>query len=76
VSDGSIQIFPTGAQGFRSASVGLVLPPSAQCHFDNHWSYASKPKTSIKGAHPPGETVSFFFNSLVGMHRLTCFVHR
>jgi hypothetical protein len=60
VSDGSIQIFPTGAQGFRSASVGLVLPPSAQCHFDNHWSYASKPKTSIKGAHPPGETVSFF----------------
>ena len=76
VSDGSIQIFPTGAQGFRSASVGLVLPPSAQCHFDNHWSYASKPKTSIKGAHPPGETVSFFFNSRVGMHRLTCFVHR
>ena len=58
VSDGSIQIFPTGSQGFRSASVGLVMPPSAQCHFDNHWSYASRPKTQLKKSHPPGETVT------------------
>ena len=58
VSDGSIQIFPTGSRGFRSASVGLVMPPSAQCHFDNHWSYSSRPKTTVKKSHPPGETVT------------------
>ena len=58
VSDGSIQIFATGSRGFRSASVGLVMPPSAQCHFDNHWSYSSRPKTTVKKSHPPGETVT------------------
>ena len=58
VSDGSIQIFPTGSRGFRSASVGLVMPPSAQCHFDNHWSFSSRPKTTVKKSHPPGETVT------------------
>jgi len=38
VTDGSIQIFPASGPGsYRSASVGLVLPPSAQCHADDHW---------------------------------------
>ena len=44
--------------GYRSASVGLVLPPSQQCHVDNSWSFAGRPKTLIKGAHPAGESVT------------------
>jgi hypothetical protein len=49
-----------GASGitYRSASVGLVLPPSQQCHVDNSWSFAGRPKTLIKGAHPAGESVT------------------
>ena len=43
VTDGSIQLFPsTGTASYRSASVGLVLPPTAQCHVDNNWTYASR----------------------------------
>eukprot|EP00227_Mantoniella_beaufortii_P014791 CAMPEP_0197584682 /NCGR_PEP_ID=MMETSP1326-20131121/7216_1 /TAXON_ID=1155430 /ORGANISM="Genus nov. species nov., Strain RCC2288" /LENGTH=710 /DNA_ID=CAMNT_0043149089 /DNA_START=43 /DNA_END=2175 /DNA_ORIENTATION=+ len=59
VTDGSIQLFPASGPGsYRSASVGLVLPPSAQCHSDNHWNYASRPQQTIKGAHPPGDSVT------------------
>jgi WD40 repeat protein len=59
VTDGSIQLFPSsGNASYRSASVGLVLPPSAQCHADNHWSYAARPKYSFKGAHPAGEAIT------------------
>ena len=59
VTDGTIQLFPSTGQGsYRSASVGLVLPPTAQCHMDNNWTYASRPKTVVKAAHPPGESIT------------------
>ena len=43
---------------YRSASVGLVLPPSQQCHVDNAWSFAGRPRTLIRDAHPAGESVT------------------
>ena len=43
---------------YRSASVGLVLPPSQQCHVDNAWSFAGRPRTLIRDAHPTGESVT------------------
>jgi WD40 repeat protein len=59
VTDGSVQIFPaSGSASYRSASVGLVLPPSQQCHLDNSWSFASRAKTSFRNAHPAGETIT------------------
>ena len=54
----------SGARGasagaaYRSASVGLVLPPSQQCHVDNAWSFAGRPRTLIRDAHPAGESVT------------------
>ena len=59
VTDGTIQLYPsTGNASYRSASVGLVLPPTAQCHVDNNWTYASRPKSVVKAAHPPGESIT------------------
>ena len=46
------------SSGYRSASVGLVLPPSQQCHVDNAWSFAGRPETLIKNAHPAGESAT------------------
>ena len=59
ITDGTVQLFPaSGSASYKSASVGLVLPPSQQCKLDNHWSYASRPKTVVKAAHPPGESIT------------------
>ena len=59
VTDGTVQLFPSsGGSSYRNARVGLVLPPSAQCHLDNHWSFASRPKTTFKSAHAPGESIT------------------
>ena len=66
INDGSIQIFPANMQGngngqgsgYRSASVGVVLPPSQQGHVDNRWSFTSKPKHVVRNAHPHGEAIT------------------
>ena len=67
VNDGSIQIFPANQQGgaggggnngYRSASVGVILPPSQQCHTDNKWVFNSRNKYHVKNAHAPGEAIT------------------
>lgn len=58
VTDGSVQIFTSKGSGYKSATVGLVLPPSQQCHLDNHWSYNGRPSHLFKTAHPVGEEVT------------------
>ena len=58
VTDGSVQIFTSKGSGYKSASVGLVLPPSQQGHLDNHWSFNSRPSHMFKSAHPVGDEVT------------------
>ena len=38
--------------------MGLVLPPSQQCNVDNAWSFAGRPPTLVKAAHPTGESMT------------------
>jgi len=58
ITDGSVQIFSSKGSQYRSASIGLVLPPSQQCKLDNHWSFNGRPGHVFKGAHPAGEAVT------------------
>ena len=58
ITDGSVQIFSSKGSQYRSASIGLVLPPSQQCKLDNHWSFNGRPGHVFKGAHPAGEVVT------------------
>ena len=54
VSDGSIQIWSTKSN-FASAAVGQVAPPRAQMQAQQHWTYATRPVGTAKGAHAAGE---------------------
>ena len=54
VSDGSIQLWSTKSN-FASAAVGQVAPPRAQMQAQQHWTYATRPVGTAKGAHAPGE---------------------
>jgi len=58
ITDGSIQIFSSKGSQYKSASIGLVLPPSQQCKLDNHWSFNGRPSHVFKGAHPQGDAVT------------------
>jgi WD40 repeat protein len=54
ISDGSIQLW-SSKSNFASAAVGQVMPPKAQLHLQQHWTYATRPVGTAKGAHAPGE---------------------
>lgn len=58
VNDGSVQIFSSKGSQYKSASIGLVLPPSQQCKLDNHWSFNARPSHLFKDAHPAGEEIT------------------
>jgi hypothetical protein len=54
ISDGSLQVW-SAKSNFASAAVGQVLPPKAQMHLQQHWTYATRPAGTAKGAHAAGE---------------------
>tara|TARA_B110000008_G_scaffold277482_1_gene318863 strand:- start:805 stop:2808 length:2004 start_codon:yes stop_codon:yes gene_type:complete len=58
ITDGSVQIFSSKGSQYKSATIGLVLPPSQQCKLDNHWTFNGRPSHLFKGAHPAGEEVT------------------
>ena len=58
INDGSIQIFSSKGSQYKSASIGLVLPPSQQCKLDNHWSFNARPSHLFRKAHPVDEEVT------------------
>ena len=60
-----------GSNAYRSTSVGLVLPPSQQCHLDNNWTSINRPKELFKKCHQPDEEItSLCFKEEDGRHQM------
>ena len=59
------------SNAYKSTSVGLVLPPSQQCHLDNNWTFTNRPKQLLKKCHQQDEEItSLCFNEEDGRHQM------
>eukprot|EP00854_Cymbomonas_tetramitiformis_P016652 gene16652-19784_t len=70
LGDGCVQIWETAAKK-SSAAVALVLPPKAQLHHQNDWTYSMAPKHIVRKAHGDGDEITSIKFSSDGTTMLT-----